>query len=229
MIVGRILRITKRWCLAVIAGGMMVLGMQEQAVAVTNRVVDVTMFMKGEVQGVDKHGNVFAAPVNLTNKDLMDLALGVRPRSHVYEQVVLGLVQLANTNTLPLIVFDTDNYSNVVTVGTVTLDPSSPTQPKSNATVFAYVDLLNVGGVSNSIVSGQLFFTGTAHFGTNGCLKKLTGKGSGALTAHFNATNATDVIIYKAQFNTYGTKLGILTNDVGVTTAQIGTAATVEP
>ena len=210
MIVGRILRTTKRWCLGGIMGGMIVLCVQAQDPMVSNQVVDVTMFMEGAVQGVDKHGNAFAAPVNLTDRDLMNLALGVRPRTNVHEQVVLGMVQLADTNTLPLIVFDVKDSSNVVTVGTMTFDPTHPTQPKSNATVFVQVNLLNVGGVSNSIVNGQFFLAGTAHFGTNGCPNKLSGKGVGTLAAKFNATNATDVIVYKAQLKTRGSKLGTL-------------------
>jgi hypothetical protein len=210
MIVGRILRTTRRWCLGGVVGGMIVLGVQEQAVAASNHVVDVTMFMEGEVQGVDTHGNAFAAPVNLTDRDLMNIAMGLRPRINPREQVVLGLVQLANTNTLPLIVFNAKDSSNVVTVGTMTLDPAYPTQPKNNATVFVQVDLLNVGGASNRVVNGQFFFAGDARFETNGCLKKLSGKGVGALTAQFNATNATEVIVYRAQFNTRGSKLGTL-------------------
>jgi len=201
---------TKPWYLGGIVGGMILLGVQERAVAVTNHVVDVTMFMEGEVQGIDKNGHAFAAPVNLTDRDLMDMALGVHPRSHVREQVALGLVQLANTNTFHLIVFSARDSSNVVTVGTVTLDPARLNQPKSNATVFVQIDLLNVGGVSNHVVNGQLFFAGDARFETNGCPRKLSGNGVGALSAQFDATNVTDVIVYKARLSTRGSKLGTL-------------------
>ncbi len=220
MIMGRILKTTKRWCMGGVVVSMIMLGAQVWAIAVSNEVIDVSMSMEGEVQGVDKHGNAIAAPVNLTNRDLVNLALGLRPRTHVPVEAVLGLVQLDDTNTLPLIVFDAKNSSNLVTVGTVTLDPAHLTGPKSNATLFAQIDLLDVGGVSNRIVIGQLFFAGTARFITNGLLKTLSSKGVGTLTAQFNATNSMDVLIYKAQFHTQGGKLGILTNNVDFSIAE---------
>jgi hypothetical protein len=209
-------------------GGVIVLGAQAWAVTVSNNVINVTMFMEGEVQGFT-NGNAFAAPVNLTERDLMNLALGLRPRTSPHEQVALGLVQLANTNTLPLIVFNSSGRSNVVTIGSITLDPDHPTQLKSNATVFVQVDLLNVGGVTNRIVSGQFFFAGTTGFQTNGSPKKLSCRGVGTLSAQFSSTNTTDLIIYKAQFRTSGNKLGIITNAPDFDVFEAGQRATVEP
>jgi hypothetical protein len=79
--------------------------------------------------------------------------------------------------------------------------------------VFAKLDLLNVGGVSNRVVNGQFFFAGAAKFGTNGCLSKLKSGGVGTFAAQFSATNATDVLVYKARLSTHGGRLGTLTND----------------
>ena len=211
MIASRIFRTTKRLWLGGVMGGMMVLGVQALAVTVSNEVIDVTMSMDGEVQGRDTHGTAFAAPVNLTNRDLVNLALGLPARTHVPEQAVLGLVQLPNTNMLPLIVFDSRGSSNAVTVGSLTIDPAQPTRKLRAGTVFAELNLLNVGSISNRIVSGRFFFAGSnAKFGTNGCLTKLDVTGVGTLTAHFNATNAMDALVYKTRFRTNGNKLGML-------------------
>ncbi|MGD0017097.1 MAG: hypothetical protein ABSC38_06250 [Verrucomicrobiia bacterium] len=225
MIASRILRTTKRLWLGGVMGGMMVLGVQALAVTVSNDVIDVSMAMDGEVQGTNKQGIAFAAPVNLTHRDLMNLALGLRPRTHVSDEAVLGLVQLHGTNVLPLIVFDVKGSSNAVTVGSVTIDPAQPTRKLRAGTLFAELNLLNVGGVSNRIVSGQFFFAGNATFGTNGCLTRLDGTGVGTLAARFNATNATDDLVYRTRFRTSGSKLGVLTNatDFSVDEASPGT------
>ena len=215
MIVDRILKTTKCWCLVGVAGGMILLCAQVRALPVSNIVIDVSMYMGGEVQGFT-NGYAFAASVNLTERDLVNLSLGLQPRTHStnwHGQVTLGLVQLTNTNVLPLIVFDTKGSTNIVTVGTVTIDPAHPTQSKNGGTVFMQVDLLNVGGISNRVVNGQFFFAGTSHFETNGCLKRFKGPGVGTFSAQFNSTNVTDVIVYKARLSTQGNKIGILTND----------------
>ena len=211
MIASRILRSTKRLWLGSVMGGMILLGVQALAVTVSNDVIDASITMWGEVQGTNKPDGAFAAPVNLAHRDLMNLALGLRPRTHAPNEAVLGLVQLPGTNVLPLIVFDDKGSSNAVTVGSLTIDPAKPTRKFRQGTVFAELNLLNVGGVSNRTVSGRFFFAGNnAKFGTNGCLTKLDGTGVGTLTAQFNATNATDVLVYKTRFRTHGGKLGTL-------------------
>ena len=210
MIASRILRTTKCLWLGGVMGGMIVLGVQALAVTVSNEVIDVSMTMDGEVQRTDEHATAFAAPVNLTDRDMVNLALGLHARTHVPEEAVLGLVQLPGTNVLPLIVFVSRGSSNAVTVGSLTIDPAKPTRTLHAGTIFAELNLLNVGGVSNRIDSGRFFFACNAKFGTNGFLTRLDGTGMGTLTAQFNATNATNVLVYKTRFRTHGGKLGTI-------------------
>jgi hypothetical protein len=176
-----------------LGGGVLALAMLGVAVAGTNDIFQ----LKGIIRGVIQFGNVnpFINKVQITESDLINLALGRDLGTPIPTNEVLALSSGCGTDDVKFVVFDVEGSSNLTTIAELDLLAQANASIKHRREEMRQFTVPGSGGPTNGLTGGTLLIDATSTVDPNGCARHWNGSLFGVLNALLPVNTCTNIIV----------------------------------
>jgi hypothetical protein len=152
--------------------------------------------LKGIIRGVIQFGTTvpFIDKVQITEDDLINLALGRDLGTRVATNEVLALTSGCGTDDVKFVVFDINGSSNLATIAELDLLARASSSIKKQRQEMLQFTVPGSGGPTNALTGGTLLLGATSTVDTNGCIRRWNGSLFGVLNTLLPISTCTNVI-----------------------------------